>query len=329
MIYVFSHVGAKRPSGGVKILFEMTQALIDAGHEAAILMPGAHLYPLDCPKDYKPSWFETDVPVFDDVRIVTSEDIVIMHEEGVWAFDYVMANNPKYLIINQGAQASIANNVGMNITYDFVRKIYEGAEAVIAVSPYIQTFVNVAFGVPYEKIHLIENVIDSYFEPSPTKDNTILIVDKSMTLASELVIKVCGERYPGWRVEVVDNYTHKQLAESMSMAKIFVFFANNGGEGSGMPPVEAANAGCKVIGNSGLGGRSFFQSPIFSEVEHSDVVEFIRQLDFWTETLQHKNMSDIPGAVVQREVLSISRSKEVYQKRVKDVFENVLTFLSK
>lgn len=328
MIYVFCHIGAKRPSGGVKILFEMTQALIDAGHEAAILIPGAHLYPHDCPKGYKPSWFETTVPVFDDVRIVTSEDIVVMHEEGVWAFDHVMANKPKYLMINQGAQSSIANNVGMNITYDFVRKIYEGAEAVITVSPYISMFVHHTFGVPHENIYLIENMIDNYFDVA-AKDNTILVLDKAKSLPSELVVKVYNERYPGWRVEVVENYTHKELAEAMSRSKIFVFFASNSGEGSPMPPVEAALAGCKVIGNTGVGGKYYFHQPIFSEVEYGDILGFIQEMDLWTETLQDGTIDQFADAVLQRESLAHIRSKEMYQSRVKNVFETVLTFLSK
>lgn len=327
MIYVFCHIGAKRPSGGVKILFEMTQALINAGHEAAILIPGAHLYPNDCPKDYKPSWFETSVPVFDDVRIVTSEDIVVMHEEGVWAFDDVMSNKPKYLVINQGAQSSIANNVGKNITYDYVRKIYDGAEAVITVSPYITEFVHSVFGVPHEKIYLIENMIDTYFESTVSKDNTILVLDKAKSLGSELVIKVYNERYPGWLVEVIDNYTHKQLADAMARSKIFVFFASNSGEGSPMPPAEAAIAGCKVIGNTGIGGKFFFHPPIFSEIEGNDILSFITEMDLWTATLNDGTINQFPDAVTQREQLTHIRSKEVYENRVKNVFEKVLTFL--
>lgn len=328
MIYVFCHNGAKRPSGGVKILFEMTQALIDAGYEAAILMPGAHLYPQDCPKGYKPSWFETTVPVLDDVRIVTSDDTVIMHEEGVWAFDHVMANKPKYLIINQGASASIANNVGMNITYEFVRKIYDGAEAVITVSPYITMFVHHVFGVPHEKIYLIQNMIDGYFEPT-TKENTILVLDKTKSLATELVIKVYNERYPGWRVEVIDNYNHKQVAEAMARSKIFVFFAGAGGEGFGMPPVEAALAGCKVIGNSGVGGKFFFNPPIFTEVEYGDILAFIQEMDQWTTTLQDTTILDFSqDAVAQREGLKQAFSKATYQTRVKNVFEKALPWIN-
>lgn len=324
MIYVFCHVGAKKPSGGVKILFEMTQALIDAGHEAAILIPGAHLYPDDCPANYKPSWFETTVPVFDDVRIVTGDDIVVMHEEGVWAFDAVMANKPRYLIINQGAQSSIANNVGMYITYDFVNRIYQGAMGVITVSPYISEFVNHVFGVPHEKIYLIENFMDDYFQNDVRKENNILVLDKAASLGSDLVIKVMAERYPGWFVEVIDGYTHKQMADAMARSKIFVFFASNSGEGSPMPPVEAAIAGCKVIGNSGIGGRFIFNEPIFTEVEYNDIVGFVRAADEWTRVLEHVDVQTIVGAAEQKDYLIQSRSADAYKARVAAVFQAII-----
>lgn len=324
MIYVFCHIGAKNPSGGVKILFEMTQALIDAGHDAAILIPGAHLYPFDCPKDYKPSWFETTVPVFDDVRIVTENDIVVIHEEGVWAFDHVMVNKPRYMIINQGAQSSVANNVGMNITYEYVRSIYQKAMAVITVSPYISDFVRIAFGVPRFKIHLIENVIDSYFAQTVPKSNNILVMSKSHNLGNELLLKVFAERYNDeWTTEIINNYSHRELADAMARSKIFVFMASNSGEGSPMPPIEAAIAGCKVIGNTGVGGKYYFIEPIFTEVEFNDVTGFIKALDHWTEELRTEPLSGT-AANCQRSILQVDRSLDVYKKRVAEVFSHIL-----
>ncbi|NDH04961.1 hypothetical protein EBX93_03420, partial [bacterium] len=118
-VYVFCHIGAKKPNGGVKILFEYAQALREGGYDASILIPGAHLYPSDCPRDYKPSWFKTDVPVYDDVRIVTKDDVVLIHEESVWCFDHLKQNNPRFIMINQGISSSITNNVGKHISYSY------------------------------------------------------------------------------------------------------------------------------------------------------------------------------------------------------------------
>lgn len=325
MIYVFCHIGAKRPSGGVKILFELTQALVDNGYDAAILIPGAHLYPNDCPKGYKPSWFDTSVRVFDDVRIVTKDDVVVMHEEGVWAFEHVMANGPRYLVINQGAQSSITDNVGMNITYGFVKEIYDGAEAIITISPYITNFVHRVMGVPSSKIYQLDNVIDDYFQQEVEKTNNILVLMKSHNLGNALLLKVFAERYPGWTIEVIDNYDHRQIADAMARSKIFVFMASNSGEGSPLPPVEAAIAGCKVIGSSGVGGGFIFRDPIFTEVAFNDINDFIVQMDAWTFLLANKTMQQYSNhAVNQRAALIQSRSVGVYRNRVREIFSKIL-----
>lgn len=279
-VYVFCHIGAKNPNGGVKILFEYARALRAGGFDACILIPGTHLYPNDCPKGYKPSWFETDVPVKDDVRVITKDDTVLIHEEGIWCYEHLAANNPRMIMINQGAQSSLTDNVGMNITYNFARNIYSKCIGVITISPYISLFCNSIFNVPSNKIKVIENPIDDYFQPAPRKSNTILIMNKQPgNVVSQMIIKIINERYPGWNVVVAGVMSHKELANKMADAKIFIFLCTPHGEGSSLPPVEAALSGCKVIGYSGLGSRYYYKEPIFTEIEYNDVTRLISKLD--------------------------------------------------
>lgn len=286
MIYVFCHIGAKNPNGGVKILFEYARALRQSGHDACILIPGAHLYPNDCPKGYKPSWFDTDVPVEDNVRLITKDDIVIIHEEGIWCYEHLAANNPRMIMINQGAQSSLTDNVGMHISYNFARNIYSKCLGVITISPYIANFVNVVFQVDKNKIHVIENPIDSYFSPSANKSNTILVMNKQPgNVVSHMIIKIISERYPGWYIKIVHGLTHKQLALEMADAKVFLFLCTQHGEGSSLPPIEAALSGCKVIGYSGLGSRYYYQMPLFTEIEYNDVTELVIKLDHYTSVM--------------------------------------------
>lgn len=285
-VYVFCHIGAKKPNGGVKILFEYARALRQGGHDAYILIPGTHLYPNDCPKGYKPSWFDTDVPVEDDVRVVTKDDIVIIHEEGIWCYEHLAVNNPRMIMINQGAQSSLTDNVGMHISYNFARNIYSKCLGVITISPYIANFVNVVFQVDNNKIHIIENPIDSYFKPAPYKSNTILVMNKQPSnVVSQMIIKIVSERYPLWNVKIAQELSHKQLAQEMADAKIFLFLCTPHGEGSSLPPVEAALSGCKVIGYSGLGSRYYYQLPLFTEIEYNDVTQFIVKLDHYTSVM--------------------------------------------
>ncbi len=332
-VYVFCHIGAKTPNGGVKILFEYAQALINGGYDARILIPGAHLYPFDCPKGYKPSWFETTVPVEDDVRVVTSEDIVIIHEEGIWCYPHLAANNPRMIMINQGAQSSLTDNVGMHISYSYARDIYSKCIGVITVSPYISSFVNNVFGIDNKKIHCINNPIDAYFTSTlEQKTDTILILNKQPgNVVSQMIEKIVSERYKGWDVRVVKSLTHKELASEMAKSKVFIFLSTQHGEGSSLPPVEAALAGCRVTGYSGIGSRYYWNLPNFKEIEYNDVNALISSLDDTLPMLKDPNLYEYsynhyfsPSS----EIITTLRQERSFQKfnnNVNRVFKEITT----
>lgn len=325
MIYVFCHNAATSPSGGVKMLFEFAQALIDAGYPSAILIPGGELFPEYCSDSYKPYWFETNVPVYSDVRIITNNDLLVLHEEGVWAYEHLMVNKPKYIMINQGAQSSIANNCGIYTSYEFVRHIYDNAVAVITVSPYVTEFVHYIFGVQYNKIYFLQNMVDSYFQPYVKKENKIVFIDKINNLASHLVVKTMFKRYHGWTQQKIEECSHKEVADLMGQAKIFIFFASLVGEGAGLPLMEAAISGCKVIGNSGIGGRYLFNEPLLTEVETNDSLGFIKELDKWTRTLEYRSVVEIsPKVQEQIKYLTNACSRSSYKARVAEVFNSIL-----
>ena len=49
-------------------------------------------------------------------------------------------------------------------------------------------------------------------------------------------------------------------------------------EGLGMPPIEAAVTGNKVIGYTGRGGTEYLKKPIFTEVPHGNISKFIDEI---------------------------------------------------
>ena len=56
----------------------------------------------------------------------------------------------------------------------------------------------------------------------------------------------------------------------------FLSFSNM--EGLGLPPIEAAIAGNKVIGYTGEGGKDFFRKPIFEEIESGNIKHFCEEI---------------------------------------------------
>ena len=330
-VYVFCHIGAQKPNGGVKVLFEYAQALRNGGYDATILMPGAHLYPQDCPKGYKPSWFETDVPVFDDVRIVTKDDIVIIHEEAVWCYEHLAANNPRMIMLNQGLSSSLTNNVGKYISYNHVKNIYSNMLGVITISPYISEGVNKLFNVPKECIHHVENPIDDFFRPGQKTDKILIMNKQPDNVATTMIIKIILERYPGWEVKFVKDMTLEQVAYEMSTSKIFCFFCTPLGEGSSLPPMEAALSGCKVIGYSGVSSGYYYDEPLFTEIDYNDIVAFIDTMDKSVEMYKASNFEntwntfhDTKAFANNMEELRKKRSKERFTNEVNRVFKELI-----
>ena len=62
----------------------------------------------------------------------------------------------------------------------------------------------------------------------------------------------------------------------MSKSKIFLSFSMM--EGLGLPPIEAAIAGNKVIGYSGEGGKEYWEKPIFTEIPHGNISKFMDEI---------------------------------------------------
>ena len=79
-----------------------------------------------------------------------------------------------------------------------------------------------------------------------------------------------------WKIESLSNLDEKRLFEKLSKSKIFLSFSYL--EGFGLPPLEAAIAGNKVIGYSGGGGKEYWIKPIFDEVQPGNIKHFCEKI---------------------------------------------------
>ena len=98
-----------------------------------------------------------------------------------------------------------------------------------------------------------------------------------------------------WKMESLNNLDEKQLFSKLAKSKIFLSFSYT--EGFGMPPLEAAIAGNKVIGYTGGGGKEYWNKPIFEEIQSGDIKNFSEKIlnsvknlpDNWhKKTLTHR-----------------------------------------
>ena len=81
------------------------------------------------------------------------------------------------------------------------------------------------------------------------------------------------ERIPkSWKIEIIDNISENNLYKKYLKSKIFLSFSHL--EGLGLPPIEAALCGNKVIGYDGGGGKEYWKKPIFNKVDYGDIQNF-------------------------------------------------------
>ena len=75
-----------------------------------------------------------------------------------------------------------------------------------------------------------------------------------------------------WRIIALNNLSEKKLVHLLGKSKIFLSFSNL--EGIGIPPIEAALSGNKIIGYTGAGGMEYWKGPIFKKVENGEIADF-------------------------------------------------------
>ena len=79
-----------------------------------------------------------------------------------------------------------------------------------------------------------------------------------------------------WKVLPLINVSEKKLIHTLSISKIFLSFSDF--EGVGLPPIEAALSGNKVIGYVWGGGSEYWKKPIFTKVENGEIEDFAKKI---------------------------------------------------
>jgi hypothetical protein len=315
-IYVFSQGANTEPSGGVRILFDLVKCLKRSGINSKILIPNGAA-------PYKVTWFDyDDVEIVNDFSVIKKEDIIVLHEETLWVFESLVKKYEcKHVIFNQGAHWSLTNYLG----YFNTKKIYEEAEFVLVNSDHTRKLVQTLFGDDVVQFQ-VRLGVEKYFSPAAHKENRICYmprVNREMpSETAECIVQYVKDVHSDWELFPIKNMNHKSVAEILSTSKIFLSFG--GPEGFGLPPLEAALSGCKVIGYHGFGGEEFFHEPLFTEIPFMDIPLFLDQINVYTSLLKNTNPIAIQGAQLQIEKLSKKYSPLSFEEDVIRSFKTIL-----
>ena len=220
------------------------------------------------------SWAKNKILIKNDMNFNPDTDFVIMPE--IWAHfadDLLIKKKIKYSIFVQGYYH-------MNSFYDHKKlsKSYEKAEFIITTSE--ETFKSIKFIFPTckNKIFKVNLSIDhKKFKIPLNKSNLITLMPKKLSDHFHILSLFLSKRLPKkWKVESLSNLDEKKLFEKLSKSKIFLSFSYL--EGFGLPPLEAAMAGNKIIGYSGGGGKEYWSKPIFDEIKPGDIKNFCERI---------------------------------------------------
>lgn len=270
---VYLGFSVNRPIGGMKVIFHHAQIInsfADAGIKTQIFFPEAI--------DFDITWMDINVDVKRDNMFDVSNDLVIIPEVWAWYYGSLFKKaGLRYAIFVQNGYLLFHELGGQDkLKLKELRDVYASAEIILSISDDVtQCIHNTYSEVGQRIIQLNASINKDLFYPESTKTNTITYMPRKLSTHSSWLVSYLGDKIPAsWQILPIDNMTEKQVAEMLRMSKIFLSFSDQ--EGLGLPPLEAAISGNKVIGYTGQAGKEYWSGQIFHEIECGDLVKFAK-----------------------------------------------------
>jgi hypothetical protein len=266
-------------------------------------------------------WHSKKISLGENLNFNKNNDFIILPE--IWAHFAadlgLIKKNINYSIFVQGFYH-------MNSTNNFLKfkSAYENAKFIITVSDYSVGYLKKMFPKMKNKILKINFSIDKDKIKIKKKSNLITFMPRKLQDHSNLLIFYLKNMLPtNWKIVPLINLSEKKLFEILSESKIFLSFSHL--EGTGIPPIEAALSGNKVIGYTGGGGSTYWKKPIFTKVENGEIGDFGQKI---INYIKKYNPNWIKNTKKQRKKLSLLYSKEMEKKSLTILSNEILKFFS-
>jgi len=236
-------------------------------------------------KFFSPSknWFNKDINLKKKFSLNKDTDFLIIPE--IWSH-FPEDLKLKQKKINYGI--FIQGFFHMNSTSNFkkLKAAYKNAKIILISSDYNIKCFKEMFPEFKNKVLRINLSINSKKLKISKKTNTITYMPRKLPDHSQLLIFYLKNLLPkNWKIISLNNVSENYLIKSLSHSKFFLSFSNL--EGLGIPPIEAALCGNKVIGYTGGGGIEYWREPIFNKIETGDISKFGKKLLY--EIKNYKN----------------------------------------
>ncbi len=281
-----------RAIGGVKIHYQVVDALNRAGIEALIV----HRTP-----GFRCSWFEnTTRIVYIGELQANHHDVVVVPEEWVAFVPDLPPEIPK-VIFHQNAYSTFSWGADATVVRDVLRR--PDVKRAVVVSEDNAAYLRYAF--PNLDVQRMRYTIDqSVFgsRPDEPKKRQIAYMPRRRFQEARDVLSIlrCRDALAGWSVVAIDKMSEAEVARQLRTSAIFLSLSLR--EGLPLPPAEAMSCRCVVIGFHGFGGRDFGDHALW--VPEGDVIEFAGRVESvlgtWDSDAEHyRSLTDRASAHIR------------------------------
>ena len=281
-----------QPTGGIKQMHRLSEALGQLGREATLIQNKA---------EFHPGWFESSVNTISETEwlkrtdLSPERDIVVMPETYNGEFLTFSPELPKIIFNQNGAYSfGIPDSKKMHRPAGLI-ELYQHADIkhLLCVSEHDHALISEGFQAGEQRVSVIRNAIEvELFKPKQAKKKQVCYMPRKNprdALITIAMLEHC-EWFKQWSVVPIEKKSQEQVAQIMQESLIFLSFGHP--EGFGLPVAEAMACGCSVIGYSGLGGRELYQlgqsHGTTQEIALGDYLEFVRAAQKVNENLKTK-----------------------------------------
>lgn len=258
------------------------------------------------------SWFNLKIKIKNNFIFNKKKDFIILPEIFAHFAEELILKKIDYAIFVQNPYSIFPTD-----NYIQLKRSYKKAKYVIYISNEIKDGIYKAF--PKISLNLIRITpsIDSKKLNFKKKLNLISYMPRKLPTHSHLVLSYLKNHLPRkWKIIPIHNLDEEKTFKILKKSKIFLSFSSF--EGLGLPPLEAAIAGNKVIGYTGGAGKEYFKKPIFQEVENGDIFNFCNEI---LKSLKNKNFIKISKN--QRKILIKTYSIFLQNNKIKQFLKKI------
>tara|TARA_X000001036_G_C20655944_1_gene796940 strand:+ start:1045 stop:2067 length:1023 start_codon:yes stop_codon:yes gene_type:complete len=223
--------------------------------------------------NFRENWFGINFINKDDFNFDPKNDLVVLPEIFAhFAETMLIKKKIPFVIFVQNGYSIFPTNDKSSL-----KLAYNKAKYILSYSKDIDRCVSLAYPKSAKKILRVKVAINIKKFRNNNKSNIITYMPRKLKWHSEQLLLFIESHLPkNWKIIPISQMTESEVFNNLDKSKIFLSFSSH--EGLGLPPIEAAIAGNKVIGYTGEAGKEWWYKPIFSEIYSGDLQSFCKEI---------------------------------------------------